>query len=342
MMKVLVTGGAGFIGSCVVRTLLELHPECKVINLDLLTYAGNLENLADVEDNPRYQFVHGDIRDSNLVASIIKEVDACIHTAAETHVDRSVTTPAIFTETNVLGTQVLLEVARSQGLQKFVMVSTDEVYGSLALDTPEKFTETSLLKPNSPYAASKAAADLLSLSYFKTYDMPICVTRCGNNYGPYQYPEKLIPFFILKILQGNTVPVYGDGLNVRDWVHVADHATAIIKVLINGLPGEVYNVGANTQRNNLEITKTLLNLLGQSESAIAFVPDRPGHDRRYALETSKIESELGWKPSYSFETALAETVTWYKTNSEWIQNIEERQKRDKVTPGAAWLKNASW
>ncbi len=336
-MKILVTGGAGFIGSWIIRHLLQQDSSCEVINLDLLTYAGNLDNLRDVETNPRYRFVHGDIRDANLVSSLMQEVNMCIHAAAETHVDRSITNPLAFIETNVLGTQVLLEAAQKCSLQKFVLVSTDEVYGSLPLDSEEKFTEQSPLKPNSPYAASKASADLLTYSYFKTYGLPVCITRCGNNYGPYQYPEKLIPFFILKLMHGESVPVYGDGLNVRDWIHVADHAAAVTDVLFHGTPGEVYNIGANGQRHNLDVIKTLLKLMEQPESKMAFVQDRPGHDRRYALETRKIQNTLNWKPQHDFESGLAETVAWYQASLPWIQNIQARQQQEHVKPGAEWL-----
>jgi dTDP-glucose 4,6-dehydratase len=340
-MKVLVTGGAGFIGSWLVRTLLTDSSNIEVINLDLLTYAGNLDNLADIADNPRYRFVHGDIRDVALVNELMQEVDACIHLAAETHVDRSITGPLVFTQTNVMGTHILLEAARVHGLKKFVLVSTDEVYGSLPLDTPELFTEKTPLKPNSPYAASKASADLLAMCYFKTYGMPVCITRCGNNYGPYQYPEKLIPFFILKALSGESVPVYGDGLNVRDWIYVEDHAKGIWQVCQQGQPGEVYNIGASEQHNNLEMTRLLLQLLGQPESSMHFVADRPGHDRRYALDTAKIQTNLGWKPEHSFESALRQTVAWYQQNSTWIQRVQARQAQEKVAPGAAWLVNES-
>lgn len=340
-MRILVTGGAGFIGSWVIRQLLTTRPDVQLINLDLLTYAGNLDNLADVQDHPHYQFIQGDIRDSNLVNTLMAQVDTCIHAAAETHVDRSITGPLIFTKTNILGTQVLLEAARKHSLQKFVMVSTDEVYGSLPLETDEKFVESTPLKPNSPYAASKASADLLTLSYFKTYGLPVCITRCGNNYGPYQYPEKLIPFFILNALEGKPLPVYGDGLNVRDWIYVADHAQAILQVLDQGAAGEIYNIGANTQRNNLEMTRTILKLLGKPESLMQYVPDRPGHDRRYALNTTKIETQLGWKPQFVFEAALAQTVQWYQENPTWIAHVQARQQQDKIPPGATWLANES-
>lgn len=340
-MKILVTGGAGFIGSWIVRELLEYYSDYEVINLDLLTYAGNLENLADIEQNARYRFIHGDIRDAKLVNTVMADCDYCIHAAAETHVDRSITGPLVFTETNVLGTHILLEAARQHGLRKFVLVSTDEVYGSLPLDTPEKFTEKSPLRPNSPYAASKAAADVITLSYFKTYQMPLNITRCGNNYGPYQYPEKLIPFFILNALEGKQLPVYGDGLNVRDWIHVQDHARAVIQVLFQGHSGEIYNIGADTQRNNLEITRQILKCLNLSEDHYCFVADRPGHDRRYALETQKITSALGWLPDHSLEQALQETVQWYQTHTEWMNHIKARQHQQKIAPGATWLNNDS-
>jgi dTDP-glucose 4,6-dehydratase len=334
-MKVLVTGGAGFIGSWLVRLLLQqgFH----VVNLDLLTYAGNLENLSDIAHHPAYQFVHGDIRDAKLVNKLMATVDGCIHAAAETHVDRSITHPGVFVETNILGTQNLLDAAKTHAIEKFVLVSTDEVYGSLPLNTPEQFTETSPLKPNSPYAASKAGADLLASSYFETYHLPVCITRCGNNYGPYQYPEKLIPFFILNALEDKPLPVYGDGQNVRDWIFVADHAQAIIEVFKNGRSGETYNIGADNQRHNLDITHTLLGLLHKPDSLIQFVKDRPAHDRRYALDAQKIHSELHWEPNHSFESAMQKTVTWYQENSDWIRRIQQRQAEEKTAPGAQWL-----
>lgn len=341
MKRILVTGGAGFIGCWIIKHLLNAYPDVEVTNLDALTYAGNLENLTDIADDPRYHFVHGDIRDAQLVDSLMADTDGCIHAAAETHVDRSITQPNLFVETNVLGTQVLLDAAKRNGVRKFVLVSTDEVYGTLDLDTDDLFTEETPLKPNSPYAASKAGADLLTQAYFETYGFPINITRCGNNYGPYQYPEKLIPLFILKLQRDEKVPVYGDGLNVRDWIHVEDHAKGVVKVLFDGKPGEIYNLGANNQRNNMQITKALLHLLEKGDEAIEYVADRPGHDRRYALDTQKVRRELGWSHEHPFEAALAQTVAWYDENPVWIENVIERQTREKTAPGAQWLSNAS-
>jgi dTDP-glucose 4,6-dehydratase len=322
--RILVTGGAGFIGSWFVRHLLKQYPDVQVINLDLLTYAGNLENLADVADFPNYRFVHGDIRDEALVEGLMGEVDYCVNIAAQTHVDRSISGPGLFVSTNVMGTQTLLEAARKAKIQKFVQVSTDEVYGSLG--STGLFTESSPLEPSSPYSASKASGDLIALSYFKTYGLPVCVTRCSNNYGPYQYPEKLIPLFILNTLQELPLPIYGDGLNVRDWIHVEDHNRAVDLVLHQGTPGEVYNVGASNERNNLEITRKILTLLQKPESLIQFVTDRLGHDRRYAIDSRKIQEQLGWRPIKDFETALAETVQWYQNNPAWVANVRQREK----------------
>ncbi len=321
---VLVTGGAGFIGSGLVRHLLSAYPELKVTNLDLLTYAGNLENLADVDNHPRYRFVHGDIGDADLVSKLMKEADICINAAAQTHVDRSITGPGIFVETNVVGTQVLLEAARLNGIEKFIQISTDEVYGSLG--PTGRFTEASPLDPSSPYSASKAAADLLALSYWKTFNLPVCVTRCSNNYGPYQYPEKLIPLFILNAADDKPVPVYGDGLNVRDWIHVSDHNRAVALVMERGRPGEVYNIGADNERNNLEITRKILSLQGKPERLIRFVTDRPGHDRRYAIDSTKLQQELGWRPVKDFDAGLAETVQWYQDHPAWVAGIRKREQ----------------
>lgn len=322
--KVLITGGCGFIGSWLIRHLLSESPDLQITNLDLLTYAGNPDNLKDLESNPHYRFVQGDIRDEALVNQLMADADICINVAAQTHVDRSISGPGIFITTNVVGTQVLLEAARQTGISKFIQVSTDEVYGSI--EAPAKFTEESPLETSSPYSASKAAADLIALSYYKTYGMPICITRCTNNYGPNQYPEKLIPLFILNASQDKSVPVYGDGLNVRDWIHVADHSAGVAAVLKHGKPGEVYNIGSGNEHNNLEITRLILKHLGKPDSLIQFVQDRLGHDRRYALDCSKIERELGWKTQIPFEQGLKETVEWYLNNSAWVAGVHRREQ----------------
>lgn len=324
LQKLLVTGGSGFIGSWLIRHLLAEHPQIQIINLDLLTYAGNPDNLKDLEHDPRYRFVQGDIQDEALVKQLMQGVDACINVAAQTHVDRSISGPGVFITTNVVGTQVLLEAARNAGVSKFVQVSTDEVYGSI--DGTAQFTEESPLEPSSPYSSSKAGADLIALSYWKTFGMPVCITRCTNNYGPNQYPEKLIPLFILNASEDKSVPVYGDGLNVRDWIHVKDHAAAVAKVLFEGKAGEVYNIGSGNEHNNLQITKLILEILGKPESLIKYVEDRPGHDRRYALDSSKIERELGWKAETSFEAGLRETVRWYQENPQWVINVRQRER----------------
>lgn len=313
MVKLLVTGGAGFIGSNFIRHLLKEHPDWYIVNLDKLTYAGNLENLKDVEDNPRYRFVRGDIADRELVDHLFREekFDLVANLAAESHVDRSILDPAPFIETNIKGTQVLLEAARQHGVRKFLQVSTDEVYGSLQPDDPP-FTEESPLKPNSPYSASKAAADLMCRAYYVTYSLPVVITRCSNNYGPYQHPEKFIPTIILNALADKPIPVYGDGMNVRDWIHVEDHCRALDLVLEKGRPGEVYNIGAGNEKNNVTLVRAILQLIGKDESLITFVKDRPGHDYRYAIDASKIQHELGWQPSRVFEKSLQELISWYK------------------------------
>lgn len=321
--KLLVTGGSGFIGSWLIRYLLHNAPHVQIVNLDLLTYAGNPENLADVESDPRYRFVHGDICDEALVNELMADVDACINVAAQTHVDRSITGPGVFITTNVLGTQVLLEAARRHGVRKFVQVSTDEVYGSI--EGTALFREESHLDPSSPYSASKAAGDLIALSYYKTYGMNVSVTRCSNNYGPNQYPEKLIPLFILNASEDKQVPVYGDGLNVREWIHVEDHSAAVAAVLNDGRPGEVYNIGSGKELNNITITKMILETLGKPETLIKYVTDRPGHDRRYALDSGKIRQELGWEPKKSFEQGMRETVQWYLDNRRWVANVRARE-----------------
>ncbi len=322
-MKIIVTGGAGFIGSCFVRYMLNKHQDYKIINLDALTYAGNIENLDDVKNNPNYKFVHGNICDRNLVRELVQGVDAVINFAAESHVDRSITGPEIFIETNVQGTLNLLQAAKEAKVQRFLQVSTDEVYGTLG--ATGYFYETTPLAPNSPYSASKASADLLVRAYYETYKMPVLNTRCSNNYGPYQYPEKLIPFFISKLLKGEKVPVYGDGLNVRDWLYVYDHCSAIDTVLHKGKIGEVYNIGGHNEKTNIEITKLILNAMGKDESSIEYVTDRLGHDRRYAISNDKIQSQLGWEPSLTFEQGIKITIDWYLNNLDWIKSIEKKK-----------------
>ena len=320
-MNLLVTGGAGFIGSNFIQYMLEMHPALHVINLDKLTYAGNMENLKDIEENPRHSFVHGDICDAGLVRSLLdeREIDAIVNFAAESHVDRSLLGASEFVRTNILGTNVLLEAAKAHTLSKFVQVSTDEVYGSLGAEG--RFAETTPLHPNSPYAASKASADLLALAYHHTFGLPIVVTRCSNNYGPYQFPEKLIPLMIANAMNDKPLPVYGDGANVRDWIHVLDHCAAIDAVLQRGVSGEVYNIGGNSERTNLDVVKIILRAFGKPDSLITFVTDRLGHDRRYAIDAEKIERELGWKPRHTFEAGIAQTILWYKENSSWWQRI---------------------
>lgn len=314
-MKMLVTGGLGFIGSNFIRYILSRYPECALVNLDLMTYAGNPANLKDIEDDPRYSFVRGDICDRECVTDVLErhQVDTIIHFAAESHVDRSISDAPVFVRTNVLGTHVLLEAARIQGIRRFIHVSTDEVYGSIPVGS---FTETDGLNPSSPYSASKAGSDLLARSYYLTYGLPVIVTRCTNNFGPYQYPEKLIPLFVTNLFEGRTVPVYGTGRNVRDWIYVIDHCRAIDCILIRGKPGEIYNIGSGNELTNLEITRRLLELTGRDTSQITFVQDRPGHDWRYSLDASKLRS-MGWTPAYDFEAGLRETVAWYRENGWW-------------------------
>jgi len=324
-LKLLVTGGAGFIGSCFVRHILKKYNDYQVINLDALTYAGNIENLDDVKDNPNYRFVHGNICDKKLAKELIIDegVDAVINFAAESHVDRSITGPEIFIETNVQGTLNLLQAAKEAKTQRFLQVSTDEVYGTLGKDG--YFYETTPLAPNSPYSASKASADMLVRAYYETYKMPVLNTRCSNNYGPYQYPEKLIPFFISQLLKGEKVPVYGDGRNVRDWLYVYDHCSAIDTVLHKGKVGEVYNIGGHNEKTNMEITKIILEAMGKDESSIRYVEDRLGHDRRYAIDNHKIQSELGWEPSLTFEEGIKLTIDWYLNNQDWMKSIEAKK-----------------
>jgi dTDP-glucose 4,6-dehydratase len=320
-MNLLLTGGCGFIGSNLVRLLLAERPGLRVVNLDKLTYAGNAENLADLVGNPRYRFVRGDIGNGELVAELVRseKIDAIVHLAAESHVDRSILSPAVFIETNVRGTQVLLEAARELGVERFLHVSTDEVYGSLG--PTGLFSEETPLAPSSPYSASKAGSDLLALAYAHTFGMDVVVTRCSNNYGPYQFPEKLIPLMIANALEDRPLPVYGDGQNVRDWIHVEDHARGLLAALEQGKRGEVYNFGASSERRNLDIVKGVLRLVGKPESLIQYVKDRPGHDRRYAIEAAKAKRELGWAPRHRFEEALAATVAWYREHRGWWERI---------------------
>lgn len=315
-MKLLVTGGAGFIGSNFVHYMLDRYPNYEIINFDALTYAGNLENLLSTQENSQYTFVKGDITNTELVNSQFdKGVDTVVHFAAESHVDRSILEPDVFVKTNVLGTQVLLEAARKYAVKKFVHVSTDEVYGTLS--ETGLFTEETPLSPNSPYSASKAGSDLLVRAYHETFRLPVNITRCSNNYGPYQFPEKLIPLMIANALNDKPLPVYGDGLNIRDWLYVEDHCSAIDLVLHKGVNGEVYNIGGNNERTNIQIIQTILRELGKQESLMQFVKDRPGHDRRYGIDATKITKELGWNPKHTFETGIHETIRWYLDNQSW-------------------------
>ncbi len=320
MEKILVTGGAGFIGSNFVRYMLDKYRNYEIVNLDALTYCGNLENLSGIEDNPNYTFVKGDITDKELVYKIAADIDYIVNFAAESHVDRSIEDPEIFIKSNILGTQVLLDAAKEYDIKKYLQVSTDEVYGSLG--KTGYFREDTPLAPNSPYSASKAGADLMVRAYNKTFDLPVNITRCSNNYGPYQFPEKLIPLMISNALENEPLPVYGDGMNIRDWLHVYDHCTAIDLVLHKGTVEEVYNIGGNNEKANIEIVKLILENLGKSESLIKYVKDRLGHDRRYAIDSTKIQEELGWKPKYTFETGITETITWYLNNKEWWKRIK--------------------
>lgn len=320
-MNILVTGGCGFIGSNLVRWLRKHRPDATVINLDKLTYAGNLENLKDLEGDPKHVFVKGDVGNRELVEHVLRthKVDAIMHLAAESHVDRSILGPEAFTVTNVLGTQVLLEAARTVGVGRFLMVSTDEVYGSLG--PTGLFTEKTPLDPSSPYSSSKAAADLLALAYEHTFKLDVVVTRCSNNYGPFQFPEKLIPLMVVNALHDKPLPVYGDGTNVRDWLHVDDHCSALVAALEKGKKGNVYNIGGNSERQNIQIVKAILAAVGKPESLIKYVTDRPGHDKRYAIDATKIRAELGWQPSFVFEQALKDTVAWYVEHRPWWERV---------------------
>lgn len=326
MTTVLVTGGAGFIGSNFLRYMVNKYPNYDFINLDALTYCGNLENLKDIEDKDNYSFVKGNVCDRELVNGIVENVDYIVHFAAESHVDRSIEDPGIFIKSNILGTQTLLDASKKNDIRKFLQVSTDEVYGSLG---PEGyFTEQTPLQANSPYSASKAGADLMVRAYHNTFDLPVNITRCSNNYGPYQFPEKLIPLMISNAIENKELPVYGDGKNIRDWLHVYDHCTGIDLVLHKGKAGEVYNIGGHNERANIDIVKLILKELDKPESLIKFVSDRLGHDRRYAIDSSKIRRDLGWKPKYTFEEGIIETIHWYLDNQDWISKVKSGQYQD--------------
>lgn len=330
MKNILVTGGAGFIGGNFIHYLLGNRPDCHITCLDALTYAGNLETLKSVLEDSRLRFVHGDITDREAVYHLFEEenFDAVVNFAAESHVDRSIDTPEVFLKTNILGTQVLLDACNRFGTGRYHQVSTDEVYGDLPLDRPDLFfTEETPIHTSSPYSASKASADLLVTAYYRTYGTPVTISRCSNNYGPYHFPEKLIPLMILNALEDKPLPVYGDGKNVRDWLYVEDHCRAIELILENGRVGEVYNVGGHHEKQNIEVAKTILHALGKSEELIAFVKDRPGHDRRYAIDPSKIHRELGWLPQTSFEDGIQTTVEWYLQNRSWWEHIRSGDYR---------------
>lgn len=323
-MKILITGGAGFIGSNFVYTMLDKHPDYQLVCLDLLTYAGNLKTLNKAKINSNFSFYRGDIADEKFVDQLFchEQFDWVVNFAAETHVDRSIEEPSVFVKTNVLGTQVLLNASRKYQVKRFHQVSTDEVYGDLPLNCPEQlFTEQTPLQPSSPYSASKASADLLCLAYYRTYGLPITISRCSNNYGPYQFPEKLIPLILIRALNDESLPIYGTGENVRDWLHVKDHCLAIDLILSKGILGQVYNIGGHNEKTNLEVVKTILCQLDKPESLITYVQDRKGHDLRYAIDPTKMVQELGWLPEYQFESGMKETIHWYLENKEWWMEL---------------------
>ena len=323
-MKVLVTGGAGFIGGNFVHHMVNKYPDYQIVNLDLLTYAGNLETLKPVEDKPNYKFVKGDIADEAFIMDLFEKekFDVVVNFAAESHVDRSIEDPGIFVQTNVMGTRVLLDASRKFGVKRYHQVSTDEVYGDLPLDRPDLFfTENTPIHTSSPYSASKASADLFVLAYHRTFGTPVTFSRCSNNFGPYNFPVKVIPLMISRALADEELPVYGNGENVRDWLHVSDHCEAIDLIIHKGKVGEVYNIGGHNERTNLQVVQTILKALDKPESLIKYVKDRPGHDRRYAIDPTKIETELGWKPKYNFDTGIAQTIQWYLDNEDWWKHI---------------------
>lgn len=323
-MNILVTGGAGFIGSNFIHYMLKNYETYKIINYDALTYSGNLNNVKSIQENPNYSFVKGKIQNGELLEHVVKErdVQVIVNFAAESHVDRSIENPIPFYDTNVIGTVTLLELVKKYSHIKLVQVSTDEVYGSLG--KTGKFTEETPLAPNSPYSSSKASSDMIALSYYETYQLPVIITRCSNNYGPYQYPEKLIPLMVTNVLEGKKLPLYGDGLNVRDWLHVTDHCSAIDTVLHKGCVGEVYNIGGNNEKTNIDVVEQIIKLLGKTKKDIEFVTDRLGHDRRYAIDAQKMKNEFEWEPKYTFEQGLKETVEWYKNNVDWWKPLKEK------------------
>ncbi len=329
-MKLLVTGGAGFIGSNFVQYMVNNYPEDTIVNLDALTYAGNLESLKPVEDKPNYRFIKGDISDRAFIMELFEKeaFDVVVNFAAESHVDRSILDPEVFVKTNVLGTLVLLDASKKFQVKRFHQVSTDEVYGDLPIDRTDLFfTEATPLHTSSPYSSSKASADLFVLSYYRTYGLPVTISRCSNNYGPYHFPEKLIPLMIIRAFHNEKLPVYGNGSNVRDWLHVTDHCSAIDLIIRGGKPGEVYNIGGHNEKTNLEVVKEILKVLNKPESLIEYVTDRPGHDLRYAIDPRKVEQELGWKPIYHFETGLKQTIDWYLANKDWWERIMNGEYR---------------
>ncbi|WP_088292255.1 dTDP-glucose 4,6-dehydratase [Bacillus mycoides] len=323
-MNILVTGGAGFIGSNFIHYMLKNYETYKIINYDALTYSGNLNNVKSIQENPNYSFVKGKIQNEELLEHVVKErdVQVIVNFAAESHVDRSIENPIPFYDTNVIGTVTLLELVKKYSHIKLVQVSTDEVYGSLG--KTGKFTEETPLAPNSPYSSSKASSDMIALSYYETYQLPVIITRCSNNYGPYQYPEKLIPLMVTNALEGKKLPLYGDGLNVRDWLHVTDHCSAIDTVLHKGCVGEVYNIGGDNEKTNIDVVEQIIKLLGKTKKDIEFVTDRLGHDRRYAIDAQKMKNEFEWEPKYTFEQGLKETVEWYKNNVDWWKPLKEK------------------